>query len=138
MVSSVDVFLSDSPVVGGGVSAGVWGLMLHVSCEPDSVGALRKETVSALHLSVTVGIGLLIGLSGYALRFDRLRGDLLLFPLVCVVGSFGMNLLFRFLVSKKIASHLFYMRQAIILEEVLGSLLAVYLLTLWRAKEKSR
>jgi len=93
--------------------------------------------MSPLHLAVTIGVGLLIGLIGYSLRFDRFRGDLFLFLFLSIVGSFGLNLFFRLLVLNKVVSYHLYVREAIVLEEIVGALSAVYLVTVWRSRRRN-
>ena len=83
--------------------------------------------MSPLHILVTVLIGVLIGCVADILTLQKAPGGVKGFMLVGVIGAFVANLLFRFLAAVHILPALMYIRPTIVLEDIIGAILGVYI-----------
>lgn len=83
--------------------------------------------MSPVHILVTILIGVLVGCAADILTLQRVPGGVKGFMVVGIIGAFMVNLLFRFLVSFHILPAFMYMRPTIVLEDIIGAILGVYL-----------
>lgn len=83
--------------------------------------------MSPVHILVTILIGVLVGCVADVLTLQRVPGGAKGFMVVGIIGAFAVNFLFRFLVSFQISPAFMYTRPIIVLGDILGAILGVYL-----------
>jgi len=91
--------------------------------------------MSPMHILTTILIGIAIGCIADILALQRVPGGVKGFMLAGIIGAFTINFLFRGIVSFHILAPYMYMRPAIVVENIIGAILGVYLFNLikWEA-----
>ena len=92
--------------------------------------------MSVMHILGGVFIGLITGRIFAMFTLRRVKGGKLTFMAVGVVGSIGADLFFKILYENDLVSNFFYAETSIIVEMVIGAVIACYLVNLLGKKEE--
>ena len=91
--------------------------------------------MSVMHILGGIFIGVLVGKIFSAFTLRKLKGGKYSFMGAGIVGSFGADLIFRFLHDHHLVSSFFYIKFVIIFEMIGGAIVACYLVNLLGKKE---
>lgn len=85
--------------------------------------------MSVMHMIAGIVIGVIIGRVYGAFSLKKIFGGKYTFMGAGFIGSFGADLTFKYLLSKRLVTGFWYKEEIIVIEMIVGAVLACYLVS---------